>query len=237
MNRKMKTAAGIFTVVFCIFSGCGRKEAGVEELLLFVEEKGEDASDEGETLAALPPSSGEEGGGEKESLMQDQTAGGDGQKESVCLETCMVHICGAVNDPGVYALDKGSRVFQGIEMAGGFLAEADQDYLNLADFLSDGDRIYVPTRAEVEEAGDRSGYLMAAGTENSRKEEEASHLVNINTAGEELLCTLSGVGSSRAKSIIAYREKNGAFLKIEDIMNVEGIKDGLFRKIKDSITV
>ena len=65
----------------------------------------------------------------------------------------------------------------------------------------------------------------------------SSSLVNINTAGEDLLCTLSGVGSSRAKSIIAYREQNGAFKKIEDIMNVEGIKDGLFQKIKDSITV
>ena len=64
-----------------------------------------------------------------------------------------------------------------------------------------------------------------------------STLVNINTAGEELLCTLSGVGSTRAKSIIAYREKNGRFQKIEDIMNVDGIKDGLFQKIKDSITV
>ena len=64
-----------------------------------------------------------------------------------------------------------------------------------------------------------------------------STLVNINTAGEELLCTLSGVGSTRAKSIIAYREKNGAFQKIEDIMKVDGIKDGLFQKIKDSITV
>lgn len=67
--------------------------------------------------------------------------------------------------------------------------------------------------------------------------EEENGLVNINTANEELLCTLSGVGSSRAKSIIAYREKHGAYQKIEDIMNVEGIKEGLFQKIRDSITV
>ncbi|MDE7403587.1 MAG: helix-hairpin-helix domain-containing protein, partial [Lachnospiraceae bacterium] len=59
----------------------------------------------------------------------------------------------------------------------------------------------------------------------------------INTAGEELLCTLPGVGSAKAKSIISYREKNGPFEKKEDIMNVEGIKNGLFEKIKDSITV
>ena len=67
--------------------------------------------------------------------------------------------------------------------------------------------------------------------------EEPSSLININTAGEEQLCTLPGVGSSKAKSIIAWREKNGAYRSIEEIMNVEGIKEGVFEKIKDSITV
>ena len=89
----------------------------------------------------------------------------------------------------------------------------------------------------MEEAG--GGKLLYAGNGIGQTEDAivSSCLVNINTAGEDLLCTLSGVGSSRAKSIIAYREQNGAFKKIEDIMNVEGIKDGLFQKIKDSITV
>ena len=83
-----------------------------------------------------------------------------------------------------------------------------------------------------------SGGEIAAGSQREEeKDAEKSSLVNINTAGEEQLCTLPGVGSSKAKSIIAYREQNGPYRTIEEIMNVEGIKDGVFRKIKDSITV
>ena len=91
-------------------------------------------------------------------------------------------------------------------------------------------KIYVPHLEELQD----TAWQEIAGT---IAENGDAGLININTADEELLCTLSGVGSSRAKSIIAYREQHGAFQKIEDIMNVEGIKEGLFQKIRDSITV
>ena len=156
----------------------------------------------------------------------------------------MVHICGAVNEPGVYTLEKGDRIYQAIEKAGGFRQDAEQNYLNQADVLSDGMKIYVPTQEEAREAeedpvwvtsgAEGAGVPKEQGTENAG---ENPLSVNINTASQEQLCTLPGVGSSKAKSIIAYREQNGAYERIEDIMNVEGIKEGVFQKIKDHISV
>ena len=159
-------------------------------------------------------------------------------------ENCVVHICGAVNEPGVYTLEKGDRIYQAIEKAGGFRQDAEQNYLNQADVLSDGMKIYVPTQEEAREAeedpvwvtpgAEGAGAPKEQGTENAG---ENPLSVNINTASQEQLCTLPGVGSSKAKSIIAYREQNGAYQRIEDIMNVEGIKEGVFQKIKDHISV
>lgn len=243
MKNKLKITAGIFTVVFCILLGCERRDAGQENLLLPVE--GTAAHGDAGTGTALPEESGVQGGnGSGDGFRAENAPAGDTPVEDAGAkkplpETCTVHICGAVNRPGVYVMEGESRIYQAVEMAGGFRADAHEDYLNQADLLLDGMKIYVPTKEEVEESGEGKRLLASAGEGGalSTKTEENSSLVNINTAGEDLLCTLSGVGSSRAKSIIAYREKNGAFQKIEDIMKVEGIKDGLFQKIKDSITV
>lgn len=210
MNLKIQTIIGIFLLAGCLLSGCGRKEKQQEELMLLP--AGEDACMESEEMTA------------------GRQAEDERLKDAPVKETYVVHICGAVQNPGVYILEEESRIYQAIERAGGFSEEADQDYLNQADRLVDGMKLYVPTREET----DASGIWQGVGKMEPQAE---NALVNINTAGEELLCTLSGVGSTRAKSIIAYREKHGAFQKIEDIMNVDGIKDGLFQKIKDSITV
>lgn len=153
------------------------------------------------------------------------------EKES--LASCMVHVCGAVEQPGVYELPQGSRIYQAIECAGGLSAEADPDYLNQADFVSDGEKVYVPTREEVAEMDSRLQNVVTQSGEISAP----SGLVNLNTASEEQLCTLPGIGNSKAKSIIAYREEHGSFDRIESVMNVAGIKDGLFQKIKAYITV
>lgn len=146
-----------------------------------------------------------------------------------------VDVCGAVAQPGVFKLTEGDRVFQAIEAAGGCLPEAAQEYINKAGFLSDGQQIYIPTREETQQ-GDFSGVEMsdAENTVNSKESPQESR-VNINTAGEEELTTLTGIGATRAKAIISYREENGPFFSIEDIMNVQGIKEGTFAKIKDKI--
>lgn len=140
----------------------------------------------------------------------------------------MVHVCGAVRNPGVYPMPEGSRVYEAVEAAGGFLEDADENYRNQAEKLQDGMKLYIPTKDEVQ-----NGVVITG----EQEETNGSGLVNINTASEEVLCTLPGIGTSKAKSIIAYREEHGKYGRTEDLMNVPGIKDGLFQKVKDSITV
>lgn len=180
--------------------------------------------------------------------------------EQVEESTLFIHICGAVENPGVYELPVGSRIYEAIEEAGGFTQEAADDYLNLAYRLEDGWKIEIPERkscdaesGEAEKDGEDAAYKAAVvsgiapdtgvragavtGTEAGTAGETDGGLVDINTAAKEELLTLPGVGESRAQSIISYREKNGGFSRIEDIMRVEGIKEGMFAKMKDKICV
>lgn len=155
----------------------------------------------------------------------------------------IVHLCGAVNNPGVYELNVDSRVIDGIVRAGGFTDDACEEALNLAMPISDGSKIYVPTEDEVSEnlqgqdVSQTNTYIQNGDSAQMRSADDSDGLVNINTAGIERLMTLTGIGESRAKSIIAYREEHGAFKKTSDIMQVSGIKEGAFAKIKDEITV
>lgn len=135
-----------------------------------------------------------------------------------------VHVCGAVNNPGVVMLPEGSRAEAALNLAGGFTFEACVDSVNLAQILVDGQQLFFPSMEEA---------LLEKKAEEAMK----AGIVNLNTADEAKLCTLPGVGASRAGDIIAYRERNGVFSKIEDIMKVPGIKESLFQKIQDKITV
>ena len=137
---------------------------------------------------------------------------------------CFVHICGEVMQPGVYEVAEGSRLFEVLELAGGFTDEAAEASLNLASQVSDGMQIVILSKAEEEQ-------------KNEAEAEQASALVNINKASKDQLMTLPGIGESRAEDIIRYREESGGFSTIEDIMKVSGIKDAAFQKIKDSIVV
>ncbi|MDR0963665.1 MAG: helix-hairpin-helix domain-containing protein [Clostridium sp.] len=135
-----------------------------------------------------------------------------------------VYVCGAVNHPGVVELPSGSRAEAAIIAAGGFAPNADIDYLNLAALVSDGDKLDIPTLEEAEAQAKQDAAI-------------ASGIVNINTADASLLGTLPGIGESRAADIIAYRETHGSFRTIEEIMNVSGIKEAAFNKIRDKICV
>lgn len=111
-------------------------------------------------------------------------------------------------------------------------AEAAQDAVNQARVVVDGEQIYIPTKEEMQtQAAAQPGESPAEGT----KPQDGK--VNLNTATKEELMTLSGVGESRADSIIAYREENGRFQNTEELMQISGIKEGLYNKIKDNITV
>lgn len=158
-----------------------------------------------------------------------------------------VHICGAVVNPGVYALDSGSRVFEGVEAAGGFSEEACEDYVNQAEILRDGQRLIIPTLEEAEAVKDADSYqeswrIDALETEQSAVVEAVSAgntdgLININTADEKELSSIDGIGAGKAAAIVKYRQENGNFQSIQDIMKVSGIKEGTYEKIKDKITV
>lgn len=142
------------------------------------------------------------------------------EQKSIC-----VYITGYVNCPGVYELSEGSRVKDVLVLAGGFSEDANIDSINLAREINDGEHIYV-YGIDEETTPIFSG---EEASDNSR--------VNINTASKDALMTLPGVGESRADAIITYRDNYGGFNTIEDIMNVPGIKEASFEKLKDMITV
>ena len=169
-------------------------------------------------------------------------------------QTIYVDVCGAVVNPGVYELSSDSRVFQAIEKAGGYLPGAAASYLNRARSLYDGQQIYVPTQEEVDsqtipltqdetaqdgvvQEGTAQTGTAADNTADATETTQAGQRINLNTADVSQLSTLTGVGESKALAIIAYREENGPFTSIEDIMNVPGIKEGTYEKIKDKIAI
>lgn len=167
------------------------------------------------------------------SLKEEEKAETEPELDPEVPETTLlvVYVCGEVLHPGVYELPAGSRLYQAIEAAGGLTETAADTYLNQAEPLADGQSVYVPTPEEAEsEGGPPPGAGMGAGSSDETK-------VNINTAGKEELMTLTGIGEAKALSIIEYRTTNGQFGAIEEIKNIPGIKDGVFQKIKDQISI
>ena len=146
-----------------------------------------------------------------------------------------VQVTGAVKQPGVYELSKGARVFEAIEKAGGMTEDAKAESINQALEVSDGDMIVLYTQQEWQQMQTDNGAEKTAQSASSESEDDER--ININTASLDQLCSISGIGQSRAQSIITYREQNGAFGSIEEIMKVNGIKEGLFQKIKDKIKI
>ena len=145
-----------------------------------------------------------------------------------------VHICGAVNQPGVYCLSGNARVFELVESAGGFTEDAAQWCVNMASKLSDGEQLIVPTKEQAESGEWTVG---TQGKPGGGTEEPEGARIDLNTASKEQLMTLPGIGESKAEAILSYRETKGGFASIEELKNVDGIKDGTFSKLKDFITV
>ena len=177
----------------------------------------------------------------------DRTELSDASSEEA--KTLVVHICGAVSAPGVYELPAGSRIIDAVEAGGGFLPEADEACCNLAEEIVDGCQIYIMTKSEscadgqtekkagIQTSPDSDMQTTDRNVRSNSTTALDNGLVNLNTADVAALMTLPGIGESRAKAIISYREQHGAFAKIEDIMKISGIKQAAFSKIKDKITV
>ena len=177
----------------------------------------------------------------------DRTELSDASSEET--KTLVVHICGAVSAPGVYELPAGSRIIDAVEAGGGFLPEADEACCNLAEEIVDGCQIYIMTKSEscadgqtekkagIQTSPDSDMQTTDRNVRSNSATALENGLVNLNTADVAALMTLPGIGESRAKAIISYREQHGAFAQIEDIMKISGIKQAAFSKIKDKITV
>lgn len=240
--------------VFIMTACAGREDAMLE---LDIAEQTREMDNAAETgglagtdgLAFSDNAAGADGSVETESAALNGVE--DSDKNSAPLKI-YVHICGAVVNPGVYELEDGSRVFEGIEAAGGLREDACGDYVNQASALKDGERLVIPTLEEIEtakaEGNARSLWEMGAADENAAAAASAENSgasasmdgdgrVNINTATESELGNINGIGQGKAAAIVQYRQENGSFASIEDIMNVSGIKEGTYEKIKDKITV
>ncbi|WP_303868130.1 helix-hairpin-helix domain-containing protein [Acetobacterium wieringae] len=133
----------------------------------------------------------------------------------------MVHITGAVNQPGVVSLNQGARLIEAIELVGGLTETADVDSLNLARKIQDEEKIHIPVIGEV-----------SATTVSSENDK-----ININTASLEELKSLPGVGDVIAQGIIDYREKHGGFKQLEELKNVNRIGDKVYDGLSESIVI
>lgn len=216
----------ILCMLMCVCQGCSDEE--VMEIISEEADKEENADD---------------------SIEEVSDALADNTEKTENIETndsqsFVVYVSGYVNNPGVYELSAGSRVIDAIDAAGGYSKKAYDNYLNLASLIADGQMIYVPSEEEIESGSfergvasgaDGSGAGGVTGGNGGGNSSGSGALVNINQASKEELMTLPGIGESKADKIIAYREENGRFSTPEGIMEISGIKDGLYNKIKDKI--
>lgn len=204
MRKKINRKAAMCSLILCVLlCGCGSE--GKEAITI-----GRELS---ESEAAADHVS-------SDNTAEGQEAAGGSAPHTV--QEIRVYVCGAVVSPGVVALPEGSRAEDALLAAGGFADAACRDHVNLAERLSDGQKLYFPTQEEAE----------ASAVQDAK-----AGLIDINSADAAALCTLPGIGETRAADIISYRETNGAFENPEDIMNVPGIKTSVYGKIKDLITV
>ena len=145
----------------------------------------------------------------------------DSASEPETEESLLVYVSGAVRNPGVYRLPLGSRVYEALDAAGGLTQEAEEGLINLAEPLTDGEMIYFPKKGE-----DSSGQVQLSDGK-----------VDLNRAGKEELMTLPGIGETKAEAILQYRKEHGPFQTIEELMQVSGIGEALFEKIKNRVKI
>ena len=160
----------------------------------------------------------------------------------------IVHVTGAVKNAGIVKIEEGSRIVDAIEAAGGFADDADVSQINLAYQIEDGQKIYIPSISDEKSDGsekilqkeyvtDEPGDDVIIENEEANIKSRESEKININTAEQDELEEIPGVGESTALKIIEYRKTNGKFKTIEDIKNVNGIGDSKFENMKEKICV
>lgn len=207
-------------LLFVLFQGLWQLGSGDTHLIAgSSQSSGEAPQEDGELIV----SSGGEG-----AESADEADGGVSAMVSV-------HVVGAVKNPGLYEVSEGSRIQEVVTAAGGMTGDAVEGSVNLARVVQDGEQIVVASKSDA--SASSTGAASSTGTAAGTSGAAATGLVNINTADVSALTTLSGIGESTAKKIVADREKNGPFKNKKDITRVSGIGDKKYEAIKDSITV
>lgn len=249
---------GCMALTVCVLTGCQRS-AGDEGILLetipAVQTGSETGVDDSVSGGPLEKSSGNSGEDSGETVSERDFETVEPATVESRLEKIFVYVCGSVRQPGVYEFQDGARIYEAVEAAGGMLEEADSRAVNLAAELKDQMQIYIPSQAETAGGQSASGnaqesYVLTGDASNGADSAPVSggadsqaeaggtdSRININTAQESQLTTLPGIGPSKAKDIIEYREAHGAFSSVEELMDIPGIKSGVFDKIKDKVTV
>ena len=229
------------------------KPGGEESQSKLVEERGSSASrGVGRGKASDSANSRETG---KKSALESRgggESGGGSTGGSTEPSSIVVYVSGAVKTPGVYTLAPGSRVDDAVRAAGGLSERAESAGTNLAAQLSDGEHVHVAATGESAPSGalgpssgsDAAGGKEGAGASGKGAGKKAAAgqkagaaKVNVNTAGAEELQTLPGVGPATAKAIIAWREENGRFRSVDDLLDVSGIGKATLAKFRDRVSV
>lgn len=155
--------------------------------------------------------------------------------------TWSAYLTGAVKNPGVYHIASKSRVYQALNAAGGFAADANKEAINLAAMMEDGIHIHFPRKGERSSTNQEQSFSTSSGLATTvgvkKSGENSKNLININTAEQQELETISGVGPKTAQSIITHRETNGNFNRVEDLMLIKGIGAKKYDGLKNFVTV
>lgn len=152
-------------------------------------------------------------------------------------EEIVVHVAGAVKNPGVVRIRRGSRVDDAVRAAGGFSSQADPDSVNLAQPLEDGVQVYVPRKGESVVVEGRVGAVEPSSASARARSEGSTGRININTATAEQLESLPGIGPVTARAIVEYRRQNGGFHSVEELLEVRGIGEKRLEQIRPFVTV
>jgi competence protein ComEA len=225
-NHRSKIAASVLIpAVFIAVTGC---EALLQRTEPVVIEQSSGSAEPGESAgqAAEQDSAQSE---EAEAGQPRENAAASSGSAAPQPSAAQVYICGCVAAPGVYSLPAGARVNDALAAAGGFTEAADTAAVNLAAEVTDGQMIYIPS---VSESSPHAGGVSSSA--NPAASASAAQ-VAINSATAEELMTLPGIGEAKAAAIVAYREANGPFTQLTDLMKVPGIKEGLYNQVKDRI--
>ena len=172
-------------------------------------------------------------------IEEDSAANAVNYEEKIEDTSIIVHVTGAIKKDGIIKAKQGDRIADVIEKAGGITEEADLSKVNLAYRVSDGQKIYIPSINEKDFQTETEEYITNEAGKNIIVEEKETNKekVNINTATQTELETLSGIGPSTALKIINYRNENGKFKTKEDIKNVPGIGEQKYESIKENINI